>query len=188
MKPTRPHQSGGSLLEVLVAMLICTAGVLGVSALQGRAALSERESAMRSKAALLVEDMKSRVNANRGQAANYLHEGLMGAQGLLDCSNAVDQVGRDLCEWNNLMVGANEQIDMQMVGGLPLARGCIRRVPGTTDRYRITVMWAGSLPSAAPVTACEGVEDALPDERLRRAASATICVGNLVGNAPDDRC
>lgn len=189
MSAHRPSQTGGSLLEVLVSMLICTAGVLGVSALQGRSAQSERESALRSKAAVLLEDMKSRFNANRSQAASYLHDGLIGSSGVpQDCSDTPNLASRDLCEWGNLLVGANEMISSERVGGLPQARGCISREPGTTDRYRITLMWAGALPSAGPVTSCAGIESVLPDERLRRAASTSVCIGNLVGNAPDDRC
>ena len=65
----RKAQAGALLIEVLVAVLICAFGLLGFAGMQARAVSTDFETLQRSEALVLIEDMVSRMNANRGHAA-----------------------------------------------------------------------------------------------------------------------
>ncbi|MEO5695697.1 MAG: hypothetical protein ABIQ60_01025, partial [Burkholderiaceae bacterium] len=86
----RPTAQGGAmLLEALVAILICAFGLLGFMGMQARATAAEFESYQRSQALVLLEDMASRINANRSDAGSYVTAGLIGVPvlpPLPDCS------------------------------------------------------------------------------------------------------
>ena len=79
-------QRGALLIEVLVAILICAFGLLGFAGMQARATSSEFEGFQRSQALVLIEDMVSRMNANRTHAAEYVAAGLIGDGPLEDCA------------------------------------------------------------------------------------------------------
>ena len=100
-----PHQRGALLIEVLVAVLICAFGLLGFTAMQARATTSEFESFQRSQALPLVEDMATRINVNRANAAAYVTNGLIGAGPAADCSGLAG-ASLDVCEWGNLLRGS----------------------------------------------------------------------------------
>ena len=71
---------------MLVAILICAFGLLGFAGMQARATSSEFEGFQRSQALVLIEDMVSRMNANRAHAAEYVAAGLIGDGPLDDCA------------------------------------------------------------------------------------------------------
>jgi type IV pilus assembly protein PilV len=71
-------QRGALLIEVLVSIVVCAFGLLGFVAVQARAVASEFEAHQRSQALTLVDDMVSRINANRFAAGTYVVNGLMG--------------------------------------------------------------------------------------------------------------
>ena len=60
---------------MLIAILICAFGLLGFAGMQARATSSEFEAFQRSEALVLVEDMVSRINANRAHAGDYVSGG-----------------------------------------------------------------------------------------------------------------
>ncbi|MHB1054222.1 MAG: type IV pilus modification protein PilV, partial [Thiobacillus sp.] len=69
--PSLAAQRGTSLLEVLVTILILAIGLLGLAGLQARLQVSEMESYQRSQALILLDDMASRIAANRPNALSY---------------------------------------------------------------------------------------------------------------------
>lgn len=76
-------QSGVTLVEVLVTLLITTVGLLGLAALQLGALKATSESAQRSQAVWLMQDLVERIRANpRGKADEYVAN--------TDCSNYPD--------------------------------------------------------------------------------------------------
>src|SRR5205814_2345916 len=68
----RQPQSGATMMEVLVSILIVVIGLLGLAGLQSRINLSEMESFQRAQALVLLQDMVDRINANRKNAALYV--------------------------------------------------------------------------------------------------------------------
>jgi len=65
-------QAGVGLIEVLVALLILTIGILGMVALQTRALQISQESIYTSQALMMAYEMTDRMRANRGSEDDYL--------------------------------------------------------------------------------------------------------------------
>lgn len=175
---SRRPQNGALLIEVLISIVICAFGLLGFAALQARATSAEFESYQRSQALVLLSDITDRINANRANAGSYVTAGLVGEGAIADCS-ALTGANLDLCEWGNLIRGSAETRGMSSVGSMLSARGCITRAAGTSDRYIVSVVWQGTVPTGAPANDCGVGDAAFPREDLRRAVSATVCVARL---------
>jgi type IV pilus assembly protein PilV len=172
------HQGGALLLEALVAIVICAFGLLGFVGLQARATASEFESYQRSQALVLVSDMANRLNANRASAGNYVVQGLIGEGQVQNC-NGLNGSELDLCEWGNLIRGSAETRNGATVGSMLNARGCIERAADTSDRYVISVVWQGNVPSGAPLVTPCNADATLQDDTLRRVVSTTVCMARL---------
>jgi type IV pilus assembly protein PilV len=166
------------LIEVLVALVLCAFGMLGYVAVQARASTAEYESMQRGNALHLLEDMASRINANRANAGDYVVGGLVGAGPLEDCA-ALAGADRDLCQWANLLRGESESRSGSLIGSMEAARGCITRMAGSTDRFVISIAWLGNSPTGAPAAPCGADDPVLADGRLRRVVSTTLCIGAL---------
>jgi type IV pilus assembly protein PilV len=171
-------QRGALLIEVLVAILICAFGLLGFAGMQARATSSEFEGFQRSQALVLIEDMVSRMNANRAHAGEYVAAGLIGDGPLEDCA-ALAGAALDLCEWGNLIRGSAERRAGAGVGSMLAARGCITRPATSTDRYTVAIAWQGILPTAGATSPCGAGDPLFPDDTLRRAVSSTVCIALL---------
>lgn len=146
------REGGVSLIEVLVTLVIIAIGLLGIAGLQARLHVSEMESYQRSQALILLQDMVSRINANRQNAAAYVTSSSMGTGDtpVTDCSTQTTLAGRDLCEWSHALQGAAETVGTSRVGAMLGARGCVEQIAGTTNEFLLTVAWQGLAPLAAP--------------------------------------
>ncbi|MBV2133793.1 type IV pilus modification protein PilV [Pseudomonas sp. MAP12] len=178
-----PAQSGFTLIEVLVTLLILAVGLLGLAGLQTRMLATELESYQRSHALVLVQDMVNRVNANRAEARNGSYSGatVYGTDTSHVCSTA-SVVGADLCQWNEALQGAGAaDADGAEVGAMIGARGCIETVSGSANSeviLRVTVVWQGMSPTVAPSLTCgEGAYG--DDDRMRRAVSMLVTLAYL---------
>lgn len=67
----RRRQQGFSLLEVLIAVLILSFGLLGVAAMQVRTLQGTQSSNFRSNAAMLTQEIIDAMRANRVRATEY---------------------------------------------------------------------------------------------------------------------
>ncbi|MCX8004346.1 MAG: type IV pilus modification protein PilV [Burkholderiaceae bacterium] len=65
------RQRGLSMIEVLVAIVILSLGLLGVAGLQAAGLRASHSAHYRAQAAQFAADMAERMRANLGQAANY---------------------------------------------------------------------------------------------------------------------
>jgi type IV pilus assembly protein PilV len=91
--PSVHRQSGLSLLEVLVAIVILSLGLLGMAGLQAASLRTSQGSFYRAQAAQYADDMAERMRANLGQARTY---GLA----LADVAPTGTSVrDRDLADW-----------------------------------------------------------------------------------------
>ncbi len=67
-----PRSQGGALLiEILITIVIVIIGTLGLMQMQGRLQKSEMEAYQRTQAMILLNDMASRIAANRQSIASY---------------------------------------------------------------------------------------------------------------------
>lgn len=173
MTPDLRHR-GMTLVEVLVAVVVTVIGLLGMVALQMRSYSSEAESYQRAQAAILLEDMANRIRGNSANAAAYVAEDI-GAGAAQVCDPAAALAARDLCEWGNLLRGAAETYGASSVGAMTAARSCIRAAGA--DSYVVTVVWQGSIPTAAPRSNCG--EAAFADQNVRRALSTVVRIPDL---------
>ena len=137
------------MIEVLVTMVVVAFGLLGLCGLQMRLQLSDMESYQRAQALVLLDDITSRIAANRGQASTYVTGASSPLGSGMTCPTAsVTLKQTDTLQWCNALQGAAEKIGSNKTGAMIGARGCIESVGINT--YLLTVAWQGMTPTAAP--------------------------------------
>ena len=151
-------QRGALLIEVLVAILICAFGLLGFAGMQARATSSEFEGFQRSQALVLIEDMVSRMNANRAHAAEYVTAGLIGDGPLEDCAGLAGARARPV------RVGQPDPRQRRDGAAARASARCCRRAAASRARRRA----ATAIPSRSP-----GRASCRPPARPALAARAT---------------
>src|SRR5664280_455779 len=70
--PTMNKNSGFTLLEVLIAMLVLAVGLLGLAGLQATSLRNNQSAYNRSQATQLAYDLADRMRNNASVSANYL--------------------------------------------------------------------------------------------------------------------
>ena len=156
----RHSQTGFSLLEVLIAIVVVSIGLLTVAALQVVTKKANYEAVQRTTASLLAHDMTERMRANRGALDSYLVStasplgdgSRTGAPLCNSLANACspDEIALfDLQGWEQAMDGAAEVAVIATVstqtGGLVSPSACITRTgAGGSDMYTIAIAWRGT--------------------------------------------
>jgi type IV pilus assembly protein PilV len=181
----KSRQSGFTLIELMVSILIISLGLLGLARLQMRLQLSDMESYQRAQALLLINDISSRMAANPNNAASYVTGSASPVGSGMTCpttSSTRQQV--DLADWCNSLQGAAEVGGGNVKAGAMLGgRGCIQSLG--SNQYMITVAWQGVGPISAPPTsvACgsgsyDGSSGCVSD-LCRRAVTTVVRVATL---------
>ncbi|MDX5372987.1 MAG: type IV pilus modification protein PilV [Pseudomonadaceae bacterium] len=179
------REAGISLIEVLVTLIILAVGMLGVMGLQARLQQSDMEVYQRTQALVLLEDMASRLAANRNQAASYV-TGVASPLGVgMTCPTASStQLERDRADWCNALQGAAETEGGNQVGAMLGGRGCIESLG--SGQYLITVAWQGLAPLSAPpagsacgVNSYDTAGTACTGDRCRRVVTTVVRVAAL---------
>lgn len=131
-------QRGISLLEVMIALIVLSIGLLGLAQLQMTGIKQNQDAWLRSQATNLTYDMLDRLRANRNAARGGNYD-----QNYDDIANQIvcvrerqalnipagaNQATRDLIEWNNLIACA-----------LPDGKGRILRVGST--QFTVEIRW-----------------------------------------------
>lgn len=170
-------ESGSSLIEVMVSLVILVVGLLGLAGLQAKSHEMRIESFSRAQAMLLVQDMSDRLlanlaNARTGQYA--VNAAGAPASGLCPTADPPTTVGEDLCDWHTALRGAAEQVGGTAIGALSNARGCVEW-DGANNLYTVSVAWQGRGDFGAPAVNC-GSADILVN---RRALSGRIRIATL---------
>lgn len=174
-------QCGEGLIEVLIALVVITLGLLGMTALQGRARLAELESYQRIQALILLDDMANRMTANSAfrdcydlSSATPPYVGTATTLGQT-CNVRADA---DLRAWDSLLDGAAETLGGNQAGAMLGARGCIVRL--ADNLFEISVAWQGLTPTSIPVNRCAATPTGLyGDPAERRVVSRTIRFAHL---------
>ena len=176
------RQTGTSLIEVLVTMVILAFGLLGLAGMQSKLHLTTAESYQRAQAIVLLNDLGERINANRAQAASYVTVNPLGTGDAepANCSGVAAGPSRDKCEVSNALKGAAEKKADVNTGAMTNARGCVEQLRPRDDTaciaglYKVTVAWQGLHKTKEPDDSCgSGMYGA---DGYRRAISVTIAV------------
>ena len=143
MQQRAGRQSGMTLVEVLVTLVIVSVGLLGIAALQLTTLKGNQEANVRSQASVLASYIIDRMRANQaGFAANNYEIAMQGT------GTAGTTAAADLTRWQ-------ADIDRLLPGGPTVSGGSIARV-GTTPVVIVTVQWSEradrTLGETAPVT------------------------------------
>jgi type IV pilus assembly protein PilV len=190
---SRPaHVRGFALIESMVTIVVIAFGLLGVAGLVSRSFVTETEANQRTQAALLLQDMTNRIEANRGNAVAYVtgdagitgYVDVNGTQTLISCDPADPSVDRDRRQWGRMLAGADEQIDARSASMLPGAIGCIYELDAFNRVYAVSVAWqgptAGAAPSIDPNFTPSGCGRGLyGDETQRRLVTTLLRIGIL---------
>jgi len=171
-------QSGFSMIEVLVSLLIILLGLMGLAGMLTRMQQSEFESYQRAQALVLLQDMVERVNLHRVTAScfqftdpaagtPFLGTGSSGAPACAaSTANDNTQAYLTLTEWHSLLQGAAETKGGVAAGAMVGARGCVSYDASTalldptaavisgTGIYTVAVAWQGTIDTFAPVINC----------------------------------
>ncbi len=180
-------QSGTSMIEVLVTIVILTIGLLGLAGLQARLMVSEMEAYQRAQALILLNDMASRVATNRANAVTYVTGATSPLGAGTTCStNTSTRQQADAGEWCAALQGAGEKLGGDSVGAMVGGRGCVENLGGEGyEEYLVTVAWQGLTPISSPATGCgQGSYDgaagsACTGDRCRRTVTTIVRIANL---------
>ena len=145
---------GISLVEVLVALVVLSVGLLGVAALLVTSVQGTRTALYRTQAVNLVSDMADRIRANSFGRAAYGNPPVRGT-----CQSSYDDLGvyvvasrcasaalaaDDLARWQRSVRDTFPNVSatipagtVQFTAGMAPTPGN----PGTPDTYRITLTW-----------------------------------------------
>lgn len=182
------NQTGMMLIEALVSLVIAAIALLGTVTLMAKSTRGEMESYQRVQALTLVQDMVSRINANRQVAACYSN----GATGLSTttaplpvCATGAPTptvvqaatANADLAAWKNALLGSSEVSGSSKVGAMIGAVGCITQIDAANQIYQVSVAWQGLMPTAKPTLTCG--KTSISDSNVRRVISVQIQIANL---------
>lgn len=164
-----PRQQGVGLIDVLVAIVIFSFGMLAIAALQTISKQSNYEALQRTNASNLAYDLLERMRMNSvdmvvSPLSYYVSSGTttITADDLtvngsslsaavtcgatdMDC-NYQRRAELDLLEWQDMMRGASEKSgpDRDDVGGLFQPTACLRGPGlGNSGAYTLTIVWRG---------------------------------------------
>lgn len=144
-------RSGYSLIEVLVALLVLSIGMLGVGGMMLGSLKDTRGAYNRTKAIALAWDMVERIRANAAAGNAYeADEGAVGADGgcfATHANNAPQTCLPDVLAAHDIFTWKNALVDKER--GLPEGKGSIDHDDTTEPAtYTITVEWTeGVTPS-----------------------------------------
>lgn len=171
------RESGFSMIEILVSLLLIVIGLLGLIGLQVRMQQAEFESYQRAQALMLMNDMVDRIRAHHITAACFSFSaadgtGWLGTGSSVSPSCGVSNANDNsmavsaMNEWNSLLLGAAETKGGVSVGAMLGARGCVYYDPATvlldstgaplpgTGLFTVTVAWQGTVDTFAPLVNC----------------------------------
>jgi type IV pilus assembly protein PilV len=187
------QQTGLTLVEVLVSVVILLVGLLGLAALMTNSQKAESESYQRAQALMLLQDMIGRINANRAVATCYAittpgtgtpYLGVGADVSTLACGvgsvTANARAIQDLVAWSALLAGTSETSSGGgNVGSMVGARGCITADDVTNRIYTVSIAWQGLTATKAPDSSLPCASGLYGDEKLRRVVSVPLRIANL---------
>ncbi|MEO8464312.1 MAG: type IV pilus modification protein PilV [Gammaproteobacteria bacterium] len=131
---TPPHhkQTGFSLIEAMVALVVVSVGMIGIASLYGQGLGASRTALSRTQAVNLAADMADRIRVNRLGGANYggaAANNNCDPPGGVNCTPA-QMAAHDLWVWTT-------QVTQQLPNGV----GTVVFAGTSPPTYTITVTW-----------------------------------------------
>ncbi|HFE32669.1 MAG TPA: type IV pilus modification protein PilV [Gammaproteobacteria bacterium] len=142
------RQAGFTLLEILIALIILSIGLLGLAGLQANSLKNNNSAYQRTQASLLANEMLDRIRANR--------QGLeTGAYDAIDSTSTSDP-GCITSGCSNMQMAQYDAHDWsdRLANLLPSGQGTVSG-GGANSVFTITVMWDDAR-TGATGTACSG--------------------------------
>ena len=176
---SRRRAAGFSMIEILVTLLVIAFGLLALAGFVIKSTTLTADTTQRARAAILLSDMSARMASNKSLVAAYANATTVHGAAIRDCSGFTTPAtiaARNMCEWNNLLVGSN---DAQAGGNASQLgyRGCIKKPISAEPNYVITIAWGALTPGVPPADPC--AQNAFGDEGLRRVLRSEIRIANL---------
>ncbi len=133
-------QSGFTMVETLVALVVLAIGMLGIAALYLNSLQAGRTAIYRTQAVTLAADLADSIRSNRAAVANYGNVygdafAAVGACATTAGCSATDLAATDLSRWKAALAQLLPNGQGQVVVTLPAAAG-------EPANYVITVQWA----------------------------------------------
>lgn len=149
------HNNGFTLIEVLIAVLVLSIGLLGLASLQAASLRNNYSSYMRTQALLLANDMADRIRANPTGATagsyNAIGPGGLPTTAPASCQangcTSAQMATFDTAAWGTLL-------NNTLPGGTGSVVG---NVGGTV--FTVTVMWDDNKTGATGTTCAGGAND-----------------------------
>lgn len=166
------------MFEFLIALLIFSLGIVGLSSTQLAAKRINQSALQRSLAVALAREMLERIVANSSQLSIYDGAVVSGdsvasnPEGFVDCDQSgcdVSQLARfDVGQWERWLAGLSEGVDGRRVSVLDQARACVALAG---SRVSVAISWR----SAATAT-FEALPDELSDELSHELPDELPCI------------
>ncbi len=141
-------QRGESLVEVMVAVLVLSVGLLGLAGLQAAGIRQNSSSYMRTQAVFLADQILDRVRANPGTAYSSVTAAFPST--VTDCQTnqctPSQMSSYDIASWK-CAFGTDYQSNqttctiLGITQVLPNGQGSLGLVIGTTDIYQVSITW-----------------------------------------------
>ena len=117
-----PREAGMTLVEVLVALVVLSVGLLGIAAMQAVGLRSMQSAGSRSQATLLAYDIVDRMRANRTRATDGEYD--------IDFEADLEDANADVVDWKGRLAAA-----------LPAGDGSIATAGAAPTTVTITIRW-----------------------------------------------
>lgn len=180
LERTFVEQSGVTMIEVLISIVILSIGLLGLAGLLSVASKSELEGYQRIQALSYLNDITDRMATNRGVTSCYVSSNYGTGASLPVCSSGnpeqFNAANSDIAAWDLLLRGTNEKSGTVAAGGIVGARGCVELIAGTTTDYRISVAWQGLEDVSVPHSSLTCGSGNYGSEGRRRVVSTILSI------------
>ncbi len=143
LKAQLKYQHGFTLLEILIAFIILSVGVLGLAGLQGASIQSSNTAYMRTVATSQIYDFAERIRSNTEghnlavNGGDNVYNQLSGIPSYLNC-NIVTKLPSSGCNTSELAIRDIALWNTENARVLPNGQGTVRRAG---QSYIITVSW-----------------------------------------------
>ncbi|WP_158100494.1 type IV pilus modification protein PilV [Neiella marina] len=175
-------QSGVTLIEILVAVVVLGIGVLGALALQGTAKRGNLEAFQRTQAVLIARDLAERMVSNRTADLDSYQGTYTGSTVTtfsdclgLDSCTPEQMVSWDLYQFDQAIKGGSEVRGDRDTGALINAEGCVSHTAGL---IQIVLVWKGVRLGATPVSPIAGCGSDISAKERRMFVFTTFVGAN----------